>query len=225
MSSNLLHYIKDDEWRRFIGNPQILVSIEEKLNDETLPGYDLLFNAFNLTPMNKLKVVILCEKPYVHESIGCSLIVDKSIDCNNYPQALKNVIDELRREYPEFKKSKINDLTNWCREGVLLLNMILTCDKNGGPMSHADYGWDIFIKDIIVNLDNKYKRILFVTFGSKPKLFINKLIKNNVMLSFAHPYYRFSGNDCFKLCNDKLIEIGLLPVRWWNIFENETKTK
>ena len=221
----MLHYIKDIEWRNFIGNPPILSSIEEKLKNcehEILPSYDLLFNAFNLTPMNKLKVVLLCEKPYTHEneSFGCSYIVDKTVKEENYPTQLKNILEELKREYPEFDNSKVDDLTNWCKEGVLLLNIILTCDV-GSSLSHEGYGWETFTKDIIISLDNRYKRILFVCFGSKTKHFVNRIIKNNTVLSFVHPNLadnKFHGNDCFKKCNDKLVEIGILPVRWWSIF-------
>ena len=226
----MLQYIKDIEWRNFIGNPPILSSIEEKLKNcehKILPSYDLLFNAFNLTPMNKLKVVLLCEKPYARESesFGCSYIVDKTVKEENYPTQLKNILEELKREYPEFNKSKVEDLTNWCKEGVLLLNMILTCEI-GSSLSHEGYGWETFIKDIIIDLDKRYKRILFVCFGYKTKRFVDKIIINNNVLTFKHPNLMkntFCGNDCFKKCNDKLIEMGILPVRWWSIFEKKSE--
>lgn len=225
----MIHYLKDKNWRQLIGELPVLKIIEKRLaNKEYFPKPDLILNALNLVPMDKIKVVILTQESTILSDyyIGCPFLVNDE-DKSSY--ALKNMITELKREYPEHTKSKIKDITNWCREGVLLLNITLTYEptQNGkaSSMPHENYGWSEFVVHVLTELDKQHTRLLFVSLGSKARTIIEKVIKNNGVLAFGHPSMTtsnncFSGSDFYKICNDKLMEMNILPIRWWSVFGN-----
>ena len=224
---NLLDTITNKEWRQFIGNSPYIEQIEKKLEMEMniLPKRNLIFNAFNKTPLSNLKIVMLGQDPYPKskDAFGCSFIVDKMPE-SLYPASLDNMIKELRRCYPEFEKSKITDLTKWCEEGVLLLNSILTV-REGEPKSHDKIGWQEFTKQIIKKLDETKSNIIFLCLGSVSAQIVRGVVKNNIIVVEGHPSPLNSGSNqffksnCYKKCNDILVKNNILPVRWWSIFD------
>lgn len=219
----MIQYIKDKNWRQLIGELPVLKSIEKRLaNKKYYPKPELVLNVLNLVPLDEIKVVILTQESTIisDQYIGCPFLVNDLDKCS---YALKNMITELRREYPEHTKSRIKNMLNWCKEGVLLLNITLTYEptQNGKASSlpHENYGWNEFVVHLLTELDKQHTRLLFVSLGSKARTIIEKVVKNNTTLKFGHPSLNsFCGSDFYKNCNDMLMEMNILPIRWWSIF-------
>lgn len=181
------------------------------------PPKKQIFQAFNLTPFEDIKCVILGQDPYHQESqaMGLSFSVPENI---KIPPSLKNIYKELTIEYQKDFSKRSGDLTRWANQGVLLLNTILTVRK-GEPASHAKIGWERVTDSIIQKIDTEKKHVVFMLWGnyakSKEVLIKNK---NNLVLKAAHPSPlargAFFGCNHFKLCNDFLRTNQLSEIDW-----------
>ena len=127
---------------------------DEYKNHEIYPPGKDIFNAFNLCPFNKVKIVILGQDPYhgKNQANGLCFSVNKGI---SIPPSLKNIYKELKNNFSDFQYEN-GDLSNWSSQGVLLLNSILTVRK-GLPGSHKDIGWEKFT-DLVINIISKRKK-------------------------------------------------------------------
>ena len=177
-----------------------------------------IFNAFNHTPFDKVKVVILGQDPYhgQGQAHGLSFSVQKGI---TVPPSLKNMYKELAEEFPDFKTPSHGDLTAWADQGVLLLNATLTVRANEAG-SHQKRGWEIFTDYVISQLSAKKTGLVFLLWGrfAQQK---ESLIDTNkhFVLKAAHPspfsaYNGFFGSNHFKKTNEILEKQGLEPVNW-----------
>ena len=149
------------------------------------PLKENVFNALKLTPYDKVKVVIMGQDPYhgEGEAHGLSFSVQKGI---KLPPSLQNIFKELYDDLG-IKNGTCGDLTPWAKEGVLLLNSILTVRKDS-PLSHKDLGWQLLTDHIIKILNLKKEPIVFILWGSfakSKKEFITN--KNHLIIESTHP--------------------------------------
>ena len=129
---------------------------KEYKSNEVYPKGSDIFNAFNLCPFDKLKVVIIGQDPYhgYGQANGLCFSVNSNI---KIPPSLKNIYKELKYNYSDFT-FKDGDLSNWANQGVLLLNSILTVRK-GQPGSHKQIGWEIFTDSVIKTISKRKKKL------------------------------------------------------------------
>ena len=190
--------------------------IDKKYSETTcFPEYNDIFNALKLTPYSKVKVVILGQDPYhgTGEAHGLSFSVKDDI---KKPPSLKNIFKELHDDlgYPE---PKSGNLEKWAKEGVLLLNSVLTVEKDKAA-SHKDLGWEILTDHIIKLLNMKETPIVFILWGNfakKKKVYITN--KKHLIIESPHPspfsaYTGFFGSKPFSKTNNFLIKNNIEPI-------------
>lgn len=192
------------------GYKKFMSIIDKKYSETTcFPEYNDIFNALKLTPYSKVKVVILGQDPYhgTGEAHGLSFSVKDDI---KKPPSLKNIFKELHDDlgYPE---PKSGNLEKWAKEGVLLLNSVLTVEKDKAA-SHKDLGWEILTDHIIKLLNMKETPIVFILWGNfakKKKVYITN--KKHLIIESPHPspfsaYTGFFGSKPFSKTNNFLIK-------------------
>lgn len=210
-------------WDQFLREERCkpyFLSLMEFLRDENekyevYPPSGDIFRAFQLTPFEKTKVIILGQDPYHEkgEAMGLSFSVREGTPI---PPSLLNIKKELENEGYSLSSS---DLTPWAEQGVLLLNTTMTVRAHEA-LSHQARGWETFTDEAIkrLNADNSPK--VFLLWGSsarrKKELITNPI---HLILESAHPsplsaYRGFLGNNHFSLANSYLIEHGLEPINW-----------
>lgn len=181
------------------------------------PPKNYVFNALKLTPYSNVKVVIVGQDPYhgEGEAHGLSFSVQKGI---KVPPSLQNIYKELYSDLNITPPSD-GDLTKWAKEGVLLLNAVLTVEKDK-PASHKNLGWEKLTDYIIKVLNNKETPIVFILWGNFAKE-KQKLITNpkHLVLTSAHPSpfsarYGFFGSKPFSKTNEFLIKTNQKPIDW-----------
>ena len=176
-----------------------------------------VFNALELTPFESVKVVILGQDPYhgFGQAHGLSFSVQKGIPL---PPSLKNIYKELQEDIGGELPTE-GDLTHWAKQGVLLLNTVLTVEE-GNANSHKGMGWETLTNRFIESLNELKHPVIFILWG-KPAQDKEKLITNpnHVILKAPHPsplsaYRGFFGSKPFSRINDILIQQGQIPIRW-----------
>ena len=176
-----------------------------------------VFNALELTPFESVKVVILGQDPYhgFGQAHGLSFSVQKGIPL---PPSLRNIYKELQEDI-EGELPTEGDLSHWAKQGVLLLNTVLTVEE-GNANSHKGMGWETLTNRLIDSLNELEHPVIFILWG-KPAQDKEKLITNpnHVILKAPHPsplsaYRGFFGSKPFSKVNDILIQRGQTPIRW-----------
>lgn len=179
------------------------------------PPYNNIFDALRFTDYDDVLVVILGQDPYhgLGEAHGLSFSVHNNV---KMPPSLQNIFKEL---YSDIGIKRTNtDLTDWAKQGVLLLNSIMTVEQDK-PLSHKDKGWEIFTDTIIKKLNEREKQIVFVLWGSfarsKKELITNK---NHKIIESAHPSplsasRGFIGSKPFSRINEYLKNINK-KINW-----------
>lgn len=181
------------------------------------PPGSKIFNAFNTTPFENVKVVILGQDPY-HEpgqAMGLSFSVPEGV---MLPPSLRNIYAEIRNELGTEPPAS-GDLTRWAQQGVLLLNATLTV-RQGQAASHQRRGWEIFTDAAIRTLAAEREHLVFMLWGAyagAKAQFIDA--HRHLVLRSAHPSplsatRGFFGNHHFQLCNDYLKQWGQEPIAW-----------
>ena len=207
--------LKDELKKPYFKKLGIFVKDEYKKNI-VYPEYNNIFNALRLTDYDEVKVVILGQDPYhgPKEAHGLSFSVQKGV---KRPPSLDNIFKELKSDLGIERTN--NDLTDWAKEGVFLLNSIMTVVKDS-PLSHKDKGWEIFTDDLIKLLNKREKPIVFILWGSyarsKKTLITNK---NHYIIEAPHPsplsaYRGFFGSKPFSKTNNFLVTNGIPPIKW-----------
>lgn len=175
-----------------------------------------LFKALKETSYKDVKVVILGQDPYhgENEANGLCFSVNHGV---RTPPSLQNIFKELKNDLGIVRND--TDLSDWAKQGILLLNTVLTVEKDKA-FSHRDKGWEIFTDEIIKKLNEKDDPIVFVLWGnaakSKKALLTNKLHK---IVESAHPsplsYYKgFEGSKPFSKVNNLLKSVNKEEIRW-----------
>ncbi len=189
----------------------------EKARGKTIfPPGPLIFNAFNQTPFDKVRVVILGQDPYhgPGQAMGLCFSVPKNVPI---PASLKNIYKEMHRDIG-FTIPEHGDLTKWASHGVFLLNAILTVEKNMAG-SHSKIGWHLFTDAVIKILSDERQDLIFLLWGNyaRSKKGLIDLSKHTV-LDAAHPSPlardAFSGCSHFSKVNTLLKNRGESLINW-----------
>ncbi len=190
-----------------------------KAEGKTLyPAGKNIFNAFQHTPFDKVKVVILGQDPYhgPNQAHGLSFSVQKGVQL---PPSLQNIFKELMVEFSDFKYPAHGDLTQWADQGVLLLNATLTVEAHRAG-SHQKQGWEKFTDKVIQLLSEKRSGIVFLLWGryAQAKADLIDTGKHFVLTS-AHPspfsaHNGFFGNNHFRQTNAILEKEGKEVIDW-----------
>lgn len=210
-----------------------LIEVEEqkdyfkKLKDEIDKRYETsnvfpekqnIFKAFTLTSLDNLKVVILGQDPYHGFGQAQGLSFSTPANIKN-PPSMVNILKEINDDLQKKSFCEDGDLTPWAKDGVLLLNTILTVEESK-PKSHHNLGWEIFTDNIIRYISDNKKDIVFILWGS-PAIAKTKLIdtKKHHILSAPHPsplssYRGFFGCKHFSKTNEILRNLGKEQINW-----------
>jgi len=209
--NNVLDDVMHEQW--FLN---MINNVKNEYKTKTIfPLEKDIFKAFNLTSFKNTKVVILGQDPYhgTNEAHGLAFSVYENIKT---PPSLVNIFKELN---DDLGIKRVNsDLSDWAREGVLLLNSILTVQKDT-PLSHSKIGWEKFTDEVIKKLSDR-GNVIFILWGSfargKKKL-IN--LETNYIIESAHPsplscYRGFFGSKPFSKVNSILKMNGFSEINW-----------
>ena len=190
---------------------------QEKREGKTIyPPGPLIFNAFQLTPFDKVKVVILGQDPYhgPGQAHGLSFSVQDGVAL---PPSLQNIYKEIAADTGTIPPASGN-LERWARQGVFLLNSVLTV-RAGSPTSHSRIGWQTFTDAVIKTISDRKECVVFMLWGNyarskKPLIDSNK----HLILEAAHPSPlargAFFGCRHFSKANNFLIASGQTPIAW-----------
>ena len=190
---------------------------EKKAGKIIYPPGPQIFNAFQYTPFNEVKVVIIGQDPYHNPGQAnglCFSVADKVAPPPSLVNIFKELVDDL-----EVVPPKSGNLEKWARQGVLLLNASLTVEENK-PMSHSKIGWDIFTDQVIRHVSDHREHVVFMLWG---KFAQNKEVLINTakhkILKAAHPsplsaYNGFVGCKHFSKANYWLRERGEKTIDW-----------
>ena len=181
---------------------------EERLSKTIYPPAEDLFNAFKLTDFNDIKVVILGQYPYHGDkgAMGLSFSVGPGV---RTPPSLRNIFKELHDDLGITRTD--TDLSDWAKQGVFLLNTVLTVEKDKAN-SHKDIGWEIFTDFVIKQINDRLNNVVFILWGrqarDKKKIITNK---THYIIESAHPsplsaYNGFFGSRPFSKTNNYLKE-------------------
>ena len=196
---------------------KLSIFLNEEVKHKTIDPKSIdLFKALKLTDYNDVNVVILGQDPYhgENEANGLCFSVNHGIQT---PPSLQNIFKELKSDLNITRED--TDLSDWAKQGVLLLNTVLTVEKDKA-FSHRGKGWEIFTDKIIEKLNEKDDPIVFILWGSaarsKKTLITNK---KHMIVESAHPsplsYYRgFEGSKPFSKTNNLLKSVNKKEIKW-----------
>lgn len=215
INKNWDNILNEEMKKEYFKNLGIFVKNEYKIKT-CYPQYKDIFNALRYTDYDEVKVVILGQDPYhgEREAHGLSFSVLEGV---KRPPSLNNIFKELYDDLGV--KRTNNNLTDWAKQGVLLLNSIMSVEKDT-PLSHKGKGWEIFTDNIIRYLNEREKSIVFILWGSyarsKKELITNK---NHYIIESAHPSplsanRGFFGSKPFSKTNQFLEKNNIKPINW-----------
>lgn len=187
-----------------------------KAREIVYPPGNLIFNAFNLTPFERVRAVILGQDPYhgAHQAMGLSFSVPRGV---RIPPSLVNIYKEIKSDLG-ISEPESGDLSYWAKQGVLLLNASLSVGANRAN-SHSGFGWQIFTDAVIKILSARRQSLVFMLWGNFAKA-KSALIdaQKHLILTAAHPSPlaggAFFGCRHFSKCNEYLRAHGLGEIDW-----------
>ena len=191
---------------------------QEKAEGKTIyPAGSLIFNAYNTTPIEEVKVVILGQDPYhgPGQAMGLSFSVPRGV---TKPPSLRNIYKELATEM-DFQDPGHGDLTHWAEQGVFLLNSMLTVEKRNAG-AHKRSGWQFFTDASIKAISDRRQHVVFMLWGAFARKKAELIDKTkHLVLESAHPSpfsadKGFFGNNHFTQANEYLEKHGLQPIDW-----------
>lgn len=216
-----MNYMFNNDWeivlKPILNETKILDKIKKEYQTkEIYPSYEKIFRALELCSYADTKVVIIGQDPYhgYMEANGLAFSVDEGIKS---PPSLINIFKEIGSDL-NIKRSKTN-LSDWASQGVLLLNTILTVEKDK-PLSHSNIGWKNVTSYIIKKLSEKEEPVIFVLWGKNAqtcKKYITN--KNHYIIETSHPsplssYRGFFGSKPFSKINNILKENNIKQIEW-----------
>jgi uracil-DNA glycosylase len=226
MGLSLETLIKDKNWKKALASEfeqkyflqlQNFLDTQYKKKKIIYPPQDLIFHALNIMDPGQVKVVILGQDPYhgEKEAHGLSFSVSENI---KIPPSLRNIFKELESDLL-IKPTESGNLESWAQQGVLLLNSILTVEKDKAG-SHQQQGWEEFTDQVISIVSEKCDHVVFILWGAYAQKKI-KLIdeKKHLIISGVHPsplssYRGFFGSKPFSKSNAWLVQNRLKPIDW-----------
>lgn len=216
----------EESWKEVLKNEfgenyfkDLVEFVKEEYKKSTVyPPAQFIFNAFKLTPFDKVKVVILGQDPYhgPNQANGLAFSVNDEV---KIPPSLVNIYKEIESDTGQKSKNKNGNLENWSRQGVLLLNATLTVRANQAG-SHQNKGWEKFTDSVIKILSDKKENLVFILWGSyaqKKGLVIDE--NKHMVIKSAHPsplsaFGGFFGSKPFSQTNAYLIFNNKEPIIW-----------
>ncbi len=215
--NNTWDILLEDEFKKpyYLNLRKFLVG--EYKTQTIYPNMNDIFNALKYTDYKNVKVVMLGQDPYhqPNQAHGLCFSVKKGVKA---PPSLQNMYKEIHAEYG-FPIADHGELTSWAKQGVLMLNTVLTV-RESQPNSHKGMGWEIFTDNVISLLNQRPEPMVFLLWGAnaraKKKLITNP---NHLVLESAHPsplsaYNGFFGNGHFKKANEFLKSKGISEIDW-----------
>jgi uracil-DNA glycosylase len=209
------HALSDEFKKPYWG--ELTAFVRDEYTSKTVyPHPKNVFRAFDLCPFDQVKVVIVGQDPYhgPKQANGLCFAVNDGI---NLPPSLKNIFQEIEKDTGVIP-NRSGDLSRWARQGVLMLNAVLTVAA-GAPASHAGCGWELFTDAAIHALNDKRQNIVYMLWGKYAQnkgIMVNK--QDNLVLTSGHPSpyssHLFFGNHHFSRCNEYLLEHGQPPIDW-----------
>lgn len=182
------------------------------------PAGSNIFHAFEATPFDKVKVVILGQDPYhgKNQAHGLSFSVQEG---QRTPPSLVNILKELQADIPGTALALNGNLDRWAEQGVLLLNATLTV-RASEPASHQKKGWEEFTDEVIRKVSNEKQHVVFILWGAyagKKSALIDE--RKHLIIKSVHPSpyaadKGFFGSKPFSKANAWLAEHKLMPVKW-----------
>jgi len=195
--------------------------LKERQEQTIYPAVDDVFNAFRLTGYADVKAVILGQDPYhgPNQAHGLSFSVGR--ECR-LPPSLKNIFKELQSDLGCTQPSNGN-LESWARQGVLLLNTVLTV-RDGEANSHRKRGWETFTDQVIETLNQRDQPVVFLLWGKPAQLKAKLISDRHAILAAPHPsplsaYRGFFGSCPFSKTNAALVKLGQSSIDWASICE------
>ncbi len=208
-------FIKEESSKIYFQNLKKFLD-EEDIKKDILPPKEQRLSCFDLTPYEDVKVVILGQDPYhnYHQAHGLAFSVLEG----KYPPSLKNIfkelVSDLNIEYPN-----TGNLTAWAKQGVLLLNTVLTVEVHE-PLSHQKKGWETFTLEAIKKVNEKDDMVVFILWGGKAKAFAKYIDqRKHKIITSAHPsplsaYHGFFGSKPFSKTNQYLKDNNIKEIDW-----------
>ena len=210
-------HLIDEFSKPYMRDLSTFLRIEKSKNKTIYPPSHLIFNAFELTRFDDVKIVILGQDPYhgKGQAHGLSFSVQKGI---RLPPSLQNIYKELNNDL-DIPISNNGNLSSWCKQGVLLLNSILTVEQ-GKPASHSNMGWEKFTDRVLETLNNNKSGIVHILWGKKAQekcSFIDQ--DSNLVIQSPHPspysaHSGFFGSKPFSKANEYLKSNNKKEVNW-----------
>ena len=204
-----------------IKNTEYFTELWQKVKNEyresqCFPPKNQIFRALELTPFEEIKVVIIGQDPYHnhHQANGLCFSVSNQVSA---PPSLKNIFKELESDLGIVRES--NELDDWAKQGVLMLNATLTVRAHE-PNSHKDLGWEVFTDYIIRQISERKENIVFVLWGAFAQKKIHLIdVKKHCVLQSAHPspfsvHRGFFGSRPFSKINQYLSDKGKDLIEW-----------
>lgn len=196
----------------------LMAAVEKEYGEqECFPPFDKIMNAMALTPLDAVKCVIVGQDPYhtPGQAMGLSFSIPKG---HPLQPSIQNIYKELRDELG-IPPAPHGDLTAWAKQGVLLLNAVLTV-RSRQPASHQNMGWEKYTDAILAAVNEKPEPVVFMLWGRYARdkaRFLNN--PAHLVLESAHPSpysadKGFFGNGHFKRCNQFLANKGVAPINW-----------
>ncbi len=190
---------------------------KEYATEQIFPPGKEIFAAFDATPFDSVKVVIIGQDPYhdVNQANGLCFSVRDGVP---FPPSLLNIFKEIQNDLG-IPIPQSGDLRRWAKQGVLLLNSTLTVRAHNAG-SHQNKGWEQFTDEVILQLAQRKENIVFILWGAyaiKKGAFINRM--KHLVLTSPHPsplsaHRGFFGNKHFSITNEYLIKHGKTPIEW-----------
>lgn len=216
ITKNWYEILKDEFEKEYFKNFKLFY--KKEYNKYTIyPAHENVFNSLNYCKFEDVKVVIIGQDPY-HQPNQAHGLCFSVPDGQPLPPSLKNIFKEIESDL-QIKCFSSGNLIRWAKQGVLLLNTVLTVRQNM-PNSHKDKNWEILTQEIIKLINSKQEQVIFVCWGANAKIFI-PLIDNSrhIILQATHPsplsaYNGFFGCKHFSKINQTLKNNGKEEIDW-----------
>lgn len=195
---------------------------EYSTHQDVWPSKEDILNSLKLTPISKVKVVIVGQDPYPNkaQAMGLSFSVPQQYQ-GKLPASLKNIQKEIKREFPSAIENS-GCLAGWASQGVLLLNRVLTYRKENTKNIHKNHGWEIFTVKLIRAIEQQDRPIIYMLWGVEANKVKRSIVNSNhCVLSSSHPspysaYRGFFGCNHFVKTNAFLTQNDLPMISWTN---------
>lgn len=215
----------EEQWKQVLKNEfekdyfkKLVNFVKQEYKTKTIyPPASKIFAAFDSTPFNNVKVVILGQDPYhgPNQANGLSFSVNEGI---KFPPSLQNIYQELHDDLGKSIPTS-GDLSHWAKQGVLMLNATLTVEATKAG-SHQKQGWETFTDAVIEKLNQEKENIVFILWGSYAQKKGSKIDREkHFVIESAHPsplsvYRGFWGSKPFSKTNEFLISKNISPINW-----------